>query len=177
MFLFIQSNHQMFSLCTPYIHIFVRSVFYFSFSIFCDAPSSIFSPVLHTFHLQSPSRLQGIDWMDSPAIGLADLCPLDLRNQNKHCDIRHRHGTEIKNIHVLVCCDESAFCLASYFGYTWTEPCEFSLQQRYEICGRYCVCLPYEYSIHAVACCSKTSICVCMYVCMYVLRMYVCMYV
>ena len=113
----------MFSLCRSNIHIFVRSVFYFSFSIFCDALSSIFSPFLHTFHLQALSRLQGIYWMDTAAIGLAALCPLDLRNQNQHCDVRHRHGTEIKNIHVLVCFDESTFFLASYFEYTWTEPC------------------------------------------------------
>jgi hypothetical protein len=160
MYLFIQTQHLMFSLCRFNIHIFVRSVFYFSFSIFCDALSSIFSPLLHTFHLRAPSRLQGIYWMDSPAIGLAALRPLDLRNQNQHCDVRHRHGTKIKNIHVLACFDESTFCSASYFEYSWTEFFEFSFQQQYEIWGRYCVYLPYS----AVAYCDKTSIymCVCM---------------
>jgi hypothetical protein len=155
----------MFSLCTFNIHIFVHSLFYISFSIFCDAVSSIFSPFLHTFHLRAPSRLQGIYWMDSPAIVVADLNPLDLRNQTQHCDVRHRHRTEIKNIHVLVCFDESTFFSVSYFEYCWTESCEFSLQLQYEICGRYYVYLPYKYSIHAVAYCNRTSICVCMYVC------------
>ena len=135
MHLFIQTQHPMFSLCRFNIHIFFRSVFYFSFSICCDAVSPIFSPFLHTFHLRAPSRLQGIYWMDSPAIGLAELYPFDLRNQTQHCDVRHRHGTEIKNIHVLVCFDESTFFSASYFEYCWTEPCEFSLQLQYEICG------------------------------------------
>jgi hypothetical protein len=86
--------------------------------------------------------------MDSPAIGLAAVCPLDQRDRNQHCDVRHRHrhGTEIKNIHVSVCFDESTFFSASYFEYSWTEPCEFNLQQQYEICGRYYVYLPYKYS-------------------------------
>ena len=103
--------------------------------------------------------------MDSPAIGLAALCPLHLRNQNQHCDVRHRHITEIKNIHVLVYFDESTFFSSSYFEYSWTEPCEFSLQWQYVNCGRYYVYLPYsKYTIHAVVYCNKISIYVCMYV-------------
>jgi hypothetical protein len=89
-------------------------------------------PLLHTFHLWSLSRLQGIPytgWIVSPSIGLAAHCPSDLYTQNPHCDVRYRHGTEVKNIHDLECFHESTFFSASYFEYSLDETFEFSLQQ------------------------------------------------
>jgi hypothetical protein len=91
------TQHPMFSLYRFNIHIFVRSVLFSSFSIFCDAVSSVSS----LFYIPFISELLHVSkaytyWMDSPAVGLAALCPLDLRNQNQHCDVRHKHGTEIK---------------------------------------------------------------------------------
>jgi hypothetical protein len=145
MYLLIQTQHPMLSLCRINIHIFfaVYSISHFQYSLTLFLQSS---PILRTFHLWALSHLQGMHWMYSPAIGLAALCPLVMYNQNQHCDVRHRRDTEIKNMHDLECFDESTFFSASYFEYSLTETCELSRQQQCEICERHYIYLTYTYA-------------------------------
>ena len=175
MYLFIQIQHLLFHLCRLNIHIFVHSVVYFSFSIFCGALSSIFSPFLHTFHLQPLSRLQGIHWMDSPAIRLAALCPLSQPNQNQYYDVgvldiyRAQRLKTSTFSDVLMRVHSFQLHILNILG-TCLANSAFSSKTRFVVD----IMFIFHIRINEIAYCNTTFLCVCVCVCMYVC-MYVCM--